>query len=125
MPSADPSAEKRETIAAIATAPGRSGIGVIRISGPRVPAIAKALVGELPEPRAATLQSFRDSRGEILDRFHRARLGRELVLVSVGAATRVDDRSVRLPLVLGDGQGETSTLVLTLRLDVLVDEDAG
>ena len=46
-------------------------------------------------------------------------------IVSVGDATRVDDRSVRLPIVLGDGHGETSTLVLTIRLDALLDEDAG
>ena len=54
-----------------------------------------------------------------------ARIGRDLVIVSVGDASRVDDRSVRLPIVLGDGLGETSTLVLTIRLDALVDEDAG
>jgi signal recognition particle receptor subunit beta len=53
-----------------------------------------------------------------------ARIGRDLVIVSVGDASRVDDRSVRLPIVLGDGLGETSTLVLTIRLDALVDEDA-
>jgi hypothetical protein len=51
-----------------------------------------------------------------------ARLSQSLSIVSVGEATRVDDRAVRVPLVLGDGDGETSTLVLTLRLDPLVDE---
>lgn len=51
-----------------------------------------------------------------------ARIGPELSIVSVGEATRADDRSVRLPLVLGDRDGETSTLVLTLRLDPVVDE---
>jgi hypothetical protein len=51
-----------------------------------------------------------------------ARIGRELTIVSVGEATRADERSVRVPLVLGDGQGETSTLVLTVRLDPLLDE---
>ncbi|HVN36582.1 MAG TPA: ADP-ribosylation factor-like protein [Myxococcota bacterium] len=54
-----------------------------------------------------------------------ARIGRDLVIVSVGDASRVDDRSVRLPIVLGDGLGETSTLVLTIRLDALADEDPG
>jgi tRNA modification GTPase len=63
-----PSGEiKRDTIAAIATAAGRAGIGVIRISGPKVTSIAHALLGELPEPRTAELKSFRDSRGGILD----------------------------------------------------------
>lgn len=52
-----------------------------------------------------------------------ARIGRDLVIVSVGEASRVDDKSVRVPIVLGDGLGETSTLLLTIRLDTLVDED--
>ncbi|HEX5065263.1 MAG TPA: ADP-ribosylation factor-like protein [Myxococcota bacterium] len=52
-----------------------------------------------------------------------ARIGRDLVIVSVGEASRVDDKSVRVPIVLGDGLGETSTLLLTIRLDALVDED--
>jgi len=50
-----------------------------------------------------------------------ARISTALSIVSVGEATRVDDRSLRVPLVLGDGEGETSTLVLTIRLDPLVD----
>ncbi|HET9577537.1 MAG TPA: tRNA uridine-5-carboxymethylaminomethyl(34) synthesis GTPase MnmE, partial [Usitatibacter sp.] len=48
-----------ETIAAIATPPGRGGIGVVRISGPRAAAIAAAVVGRVPEPRAATFARFR------------------------------------------------------------------
>lgn len=54
-----------------------------------------------------------------------ARLGPDLSIVSVGEASRADDRSVRVPLVLGDAEGGTTSLVLTLRLDVLVDEDPG
>jgi signal recognition particle receptor subunit beta len=53
------------------------------------------------------------------------RLGPDISIVSVGEATRADDRSVRVPLVLGDAEGGTTSLVLTLRLDVLVDEDPG
>ena len=53
------------------------------------------------------------------------RLGPDLSIVSVGEASRADDRSVRVPLVLGDAEGGTTSLVLTLRLDVLVDEDPG
>lgn len=56
-----------ETIAAIATPAGRGGIGVIRISGPRVSAIAEQLIGELPAPRRAALRVFRDAAGEMLD----------------------------------------------------------
>jgi hypothetical protein len=50
------------------------------------------------------------------------RLGADLSIVSVGQASRVDDRSVRIPIVLGDGDGETSTLVLTIRLDPVLGE---
>jgi signal recognition particle receptor subunit beta len=49
-----------------------------------------------------------------------ARIGASLTIVSVGEATRVDDRSVRIPLVLGDDDGETSSLMLTVRLDPFV-----
>ncbi len=51
-----------------------------------------------------------------------ARIDADLSIVSVGEATRADERSVRLPIVLGDGEGATSTLVLTIRLDPLVEE---
>jgi tRNA modification GTPase len=57
----------RDTIAAIATPAGRGGIGVVRLSGPRVPAIARSIVGGLPEPRRATHTIFRGARGEALD----------------------------------------------------------
>lgn len=57
----------RDTIAAIATPPGRGGIGVVRVSGPRVADIARAVLGRLPDPRAAALASFRDARGERID----------------------------------------------------------
>lgn len=49
-----------ETIAAVATPPGRGGIGIVRISGPRVAEIARALLGALPQARQAVYQSFRD-----------------------------------------------------------------
>jgi len=52
------------------------------------------------------------------------RFGRDLRIVSVGTAERSDERSVRLPLVLGNEDGETVTLALTLQLDLLLDEDA-
>jgi hypothetical protein len=51
-----------------------------------------------------------------------ARIDRDLCIVSVGEASRADERSVRVPLVVGDAEGETSTLVLTVRLDPLLDE---
>ncbi len=56
-----------DTIAAIATAPGRGAIGVIRVSGPNVPTIAQALLGAAPEPRMATLSRFLAADGTVLD----------------------------------------------------------
>lgn len=61
----DPSSGR--TIAAIATPPGRGGIGVIRLSGPRVKAIAQDLLGEVPVPRMATLRAFLGADGEPID----------------------------------------------------------
>ena len=58
----------RDTIAAIATPTGRGGIGIVRISGPHTPAVARAVLGELPRPRHATYGAFRDARGETIDR---------------------------------------------------------
>jgi tRNA modification GTPase len=56
-----------DTIVAIATAPGRGAVGVIRVSGPGAPHVAEQLLGELPAPRKATLARFSDAGGELLD----------------------------------------------------------
>jgi tRNA modification GTPase len=56
-----------ETIAAVATPPGRGGIGIVRVTGPKVTAIANAVIGQLPPPRTATFCSFRDAKGECVD----------------------------------------------------------
>lgn len=55
------------TIAAIATPPGRGGIGVVRVSGPNVRVIAQTLLGSVPRPRVATLRSFLAADGEAID----------------------------------------------------------
>jgi tRNA modification GTPase len=57
----------RDTIAAIATPAGRGGIGVVRLSGPDVPAIAIKILGSLPVPRQARFARFRDAHGEPID----------------------------------------------------------
>lgn len=57
-----------DTIVAIASAPGRGAVGVIRVSGPQVPRIATALLGSLPAPRHAQVSRFNDSHGDALDR---------------------------------------------------------
>ncbi len=48
----------QSTIAAIATPPGRGGIGVIRVSGPKVPEVAKALLDQVLKPRYAQYARF-------------------------------------------------------------------
>ncbi|MFN8901946.1 MAG: tRNA uridine-5-carboxymethylaminomethyl(34) synthesis GTPase MnmE, partial [Lysobacteraceae bacterium] len=66
---------ERDTIVAVATANGPAGIGVVRLSGPRAPAIAQALcafpdgVGAAPtfRPRDARHARFRDADGEVID----------------------------------------------------------
>lgn len=60
-------AQRVETIAAIATAPGRGGIGVIRLSGLGLQVLAQALCGKLPQPRMATLADFRAADGRLID----------------------------------------------------------
>lgn len=57
----------RDTIAAQATAPGKAGIGIVRISGPLVEDIARAVTGRSLEPRYATLSDFLDDDGSVLD----------------------------------------------------------
>jgi tRNA modification GTPase len=60
-------AAESDTIAALATASGRGGIGVIRVSGASVPQIARAVLGDVPPPRQAALRVFRDAAGDMLD----------------------------------------------------------
>ncbi|WP_169712104.1 tRNA uridine-5-carboxymethylaminomethyl(34) synthesis GTPase MnmE [Acinetobacter indicus] len=56
------------TIAAIATPPGRGGVGVIRLSGPKSYAIAEALTQkQLPKARFAGFRQFYDASGEVMD----------------------------------------------------------
>ncbi|MFA7292917.1 MAG: tRNA uridine-5-carboxymethylaminomethyl(34) synthesis GTPase MnmE [Rhodocyclaceae bacterium] len=60
-------ARRPDRIAAIATAPGRGGIGVVRVSGPDLLPMADALTGRRPQPRYATLAEFRDNEGRSID----------------------------------------------------------
>jgi tRNA modification GTPase len=59
--------EPADTIAAQATPPGRGGVGIIRVSGPRAGAVARAVLGRLPPPRLAEYLPFRDRDGDVLD----------------------------------------------------------
>ena len=55
------------TIAAIATAPGRGGVGIVRISGRNLSEFARQLCGKQPAPRVATLVDFCTADGGLLD----------------------------------------------------------
>ncbi|MCF8152272.1 MAG: tRNA uridine-5-carboxymethylaminomethyl(34) synthesis GTPase MnmE [Burkholderiaceae bacterium] len=59
---------RAESIAAIATAPGRGGIGVVRVSGPDLLGFAAALTGKAPPPRRAVLVDFLAADGAAIDR---------------------------------------------------------
>src|SRR5581483_10422390 len=58
---------RTETIVAAATPPGRGGVGIVRISGPKVPEFAAIVLGELPLPRRATFARFLDAQQEPID----------------------------------------------------------
>lgn len=57
-----------EIIAAIATAPGRGGIGVVRVSGESLLPFAVALSGKLPQARRAAVVDFSAADETIIDR---------------------------------------------------------
>lgn len=59
---------RADTIAAVASAPGIGGVGVLRISGPAAGTIAGRLLGRAPRPRHAHYAAFADAAGEIIDR---------------------------------------------------------
>ncbi len=56
-----------DTIVAQATPPGRGGVGILRISGPKAQEVAKAVLGILPKPRYAHYLPFLDGDGTTLD----------------------------------------------------------
>ncbi len=56
-----------DTIAAIATAQGRGGVGVIRVSGNHIEALVRGIIGKLPAARQAVYSNFLDANGDTLD----------------------------------------------------------
>ncbi len=56
-----------DPIVAIATAPGRGAVGIVRVSGHALGPLADALLGHLPGPRMATYGPFRDADGSAID----------------------------------------------------------
>jgi hypothetical protein len=107
---------------------------------PRAPDLApsermeRAILAEAGHPESDAIESATRATEDLLDapawpevsgeieRTRGVRIGPGLSIVSVGQATRVGDRKLRVPIVLGDPDGETATLALTIELDPLVDE---
>ncbi len=63
----NPPAARPDLIAAIATAPGRGGVGVVRVSGADITPLAEAILGRVPAARHATFMRFLDASGAPLD----------------------------------------------------------
>ena len=57
-----------DTIAAVATPPGRGGIGIVRVSGPGVREIARMLIGNVPAVRHAVVREFHAADATVIDR---------------------------------------------------------
>lgn len=60
-------AAQPETIAAIATPPGKGGVGIVRLSGPLASKIAHTITGRRLRPRYATLTSFANAQDDTID----------------------------------------------------------
>ena len=58
----------QDTIAAIATASGAGGIGVVRVSGPLCQIVAEQILGKCPAPRHAAYLDFNDENQTLIDR---------------------------------------------------------
>ncbi|HQW10165.1 MAG TPA: tRNA uridine-5-carboxymethylaminomethyl(34) synthesis GTPase MnmE, partial [Steroidobacteraceae bacterium] len=57
-----------DTIVAAATPPGRGGVAIVRVSGPKAPEIAAVVIGaDLPAARRVTLARFLDAAGDPID----------------------------------------------------------
>ena len=94
-----------DTIAAVATANGRGGIGVVRVSGAKVADIARELLGSVPAPRHAALRVFRDASGDMIDG--------GIALYFPGPASFTGEDVLEL-------QGHGGTVVLEMLLDRVV-----
>ena len=95
-----------------------------------------AILSEEEHPEADALDDLAASAQTALDTplaeledesepFAAAQLDSEFSIASVGEATRNGERGVRVPLVISDKAGRTSNLVLTIRLDPLLDGESG
>ena len=62
-----PASRRTDTIAAVATPPGRGGVGIVRISGCDLLPLARLLTGKSPQPRRAVIAGFLAGDGQPLD----------------------------------------------------------
>ena len=62
-----PPVGSRDTIAAVATAPGAGGVGIVRISGPQARAIGAAVCARDLAPRHAQYARFLDADAQLID----------------------------------------------------------
>ncbi len=97
-----------DTIAAVATADGRGGIGIVRLSGPAAFAIGESLAGRSLQPRHAHHCLIRDGSGELLDdgiaigfRGPRSFTGEDVVELQGHGSPVVLQRILRAALGLG------------------------
>jgi len=60
-------ARHQDPIVAIATAPGRGAVGIIRISGKALAPIIQTLCGRSLQPRQASYLPFQDAQGQVID----------------------------------------------------------
>ena len=57
-----------DTIVALITPPGRGGVGVLRVSGPKTIEVSYIVLGLLPKPRTATYLPFFDKNNTVIDK---------------------------------------------------------
>ncbi|MEW5303938.1 MAG: hypothetical protein WDW36_006583 [Sanguina aurantia] len=93
-----------DTIAAVASAPGVAGVGVVRVSGPLASSIAQTLLGRAPLPRHAHFSAFHDADRTLID--HGLMLRRAPALEAPGKPM--------LELVMGHGRWRASCEVRCL-----------
>ena len=80
-----------DTIFALATAPGRAALAVVRISGPAARSALQSLCGSLPQPRVVSVR-------RLLDPVSRETLDQALVLFMPGPASFTGEDVVELHL---------------------------
>ncbi|MDF2179725.1 tRNA uridine-5-carboxymethylaminomethyl(34) synthesis GTPase MnmE [Aliiglaciecola sp. CAU 1673] len=59
--------QQQQTIVAQATAPGRGGVGILRVSGKQTSEVARLILGRVPEVRRAEYLPFSDQHGQMID----------------------------------------------------------